>query len=122
MPQGSFHGAEVCELVGLLLLHAIENENIFERNKFGIFRDDDLSIVKSKSDPHMERISKKLRMVFSKFFLKITIKSNLTMIDFLNVELDLINDSYAPFRKPNFQATRTSPQHQTTLDMLSSRS
>ena len=46
--QGSFHGAEVCELVGLLLLHAIKKENIFESKKFGIFRDDGLAIVKSK--------------------------------------------------------------------------
>ena len=108
VPQGSFHGAEVCELVGLLLLHAIEKENIFERNKFGIFRDDGISVVKSKSGPYIERISKKLRKVFSKFDLKITIESNLTKTDFLDVELDLINDSYAPFRKPNFQATYVS--------------
>ena len=38
--QGSFHSAEVCELVGLLILNEIEKENIFEQNKFEIFRDD----------------------------------------------------------------------------------
>ena len=37
--------------------------------------------------------------------IKITIESNLTETDFLYVELDLINDSYAPFRKPIFQAS-----------------
>ena len=46
--------------------------------------------------------------MISKFYLKITIESNLTKTDFLDVELDLINDSYAPFRKPNFQATYVS--------------
>ena len=35
----------VCELVGLLILYEIEKENIFEQNKFGICRDDDLAIV-----------------------------------------------------------------------------
>ena len=104
VPQGSFHGAEVCELVGLLLLHAIENENIFERNKFGIFRDDGLSIVKSKSGPYIERISKKLRKVFSKFDLKITIDSNIVKTYLLDNELDLVNESYALFRKSNLQA------------------
>ena len=49
LPQRSFHGAEVCELVGLFLHLAIENENIFEMNKFEFFRDDGLAIVKSKS-------------------------------------------------------------------------
>ena len=46
--------------------------------------------------------------MFSKFELKITIKSNLTKTDFLDVQLDLINKSYAPFRKPIFQATYVS--------------
>ena len=32
----------------------------------------------------------------------------MTKTDFLDFELDLINDSYAPFRKPNFQATHVS--------------
>ena len=82
LPQRSFHGAEVCELVGLLLQLAIENENIFKMNKFGFFRDDGLAIVKSKSGPYIECISKKLRKVFSKFDLKITIESNLTKTDF----------------------------------------
>ena len=40
-----FHGAEVCELVGLLILYEIEKGNIFEKNKFGIYRDDDLAFV-----------------------------------------------------------------------------
>ena len=43
-------------------------------------------------------------MVFSKFDLKI----NLTKTNFLDIELDLINDSYAPFKKPNFKATYVS--------------
>ena len=47
VPQGIFHGAEVCELVVLLLLYAIEKENIFKRSKFEIFRVVGLAIVKS---------------------------------------------------------------------------
>ena len=43
--------------------------------------------------------------MFSKFDLKISIESNLTKTDFLDVELHLINDSYVLFRKPNFQTT-----------------
>ena len=42
--------------------------------------------------------------MFSKFNLKITIESNLTKTEILAIELDMINESYAPFRKPNFQA------------------
>ena len=77
IPQGSFHGAEVCELVGLLILNEIEKENIFEQNKFGIYRDDGLAIVETKSGPIIERLSKRLRKVFNRFGLEITIESNL---------------------------------------------
>ena len=85
IPQGSFHGAEVCELVGLLILNEIEKENIFEQNKFGIYRDDGLAIVETKSGPIIERLSKRLRKVFNRFGLEITIESNLVKTDFLDV-------------------------------------
>ena len=58
IPQGIFHGAEVCELVGLLIQNEIEKKNIFEQNKFGIYRDDGLAIVESKSGPVIERLPK----------------------------------------------------------------
>ena len=53
IPLGSFHGAEVCELVGLLILKEIEKDNIIEQNKLGIYRDDGLAIEESKSDPNI---------------------------------------------------------------------
>ena len=74
-------------------------------NKFGIYRDDDLAIVETKSGPIIERLSKRLRKVLNRLGLEITIESNLVKTDFLDVELDLRNDTFAPFRKPNFQAT-----------------
>ena len=58
IPQGSFHDAEVGELVGLLILNEIEKENIFTQNKFGIYRDDGLAIVESKSGQIIERLLK----------------------------------------------------------------
>jgi len=110
VPQGSYHGAELCELVGLLILYEIEKENIFEKNKFGLYRDDGLAIVECKSGPIIERLSKRLRKVFNRFDLQITVESNLARTDFLDVELDLCNDTYAPFRKSNFQARYVNTQ------------
>ena len=82
IPQGSFHGAEVCELVGLLILNEIEKENIFEQKKFGIYRNDGLAIVETKSGPIIERLSKRLRKVFDRFGLEITMESNLVKLIF----------------------------------------
>ena len=42
--------------------------------------------------------------MFNRFDLKIIIDSNLVKISFLDVELELCNDTYAPYKKPNFQA------------------
>ena len=83
---------------------------MFEQNKFGIYRDDGLAIVEIKSGPIIGRLSKRLRKVFNRFGLEITIESNLVKTDFLDVKLDLRNDTFAPFRKPNFQTTYVNVQ------------
>ena len=70
IPQRSFYGAEVCELVGLLILNEIGKETTFEQNKFGIYRDNGLAIIESKSGQVIERLSKRLRKVFNRFGLK----------------------------------------------------
>ena len=67
IPQESFHGAEVCKLVGLLILNEIEKEIIFEQNKFGFCRDDGLAVVETNSGPIIERLSKRFRRVFNIF-------------------------------------------------------
>ena len=48
VPMGSYDGAELCELVGLYLLHRLtEGEKaIFDNDKVGIYRDDGLAIIK----------------------------------------------------------------------------
>ena len=42
--MGSFDGAESCELVGSFLLHLITMKH---GNKFGLYRDDGLGIIKA---------------------------------------------------------------------------
>ena len=43
--------------------------------------------------------------MFNRFDLEITIDSNLVKINFLDVQLGLRNDTYASYRKPDFQGT-----------------
>ena len=49
----------------------------------------------------MERLAKDMRSVFSGCGFKITIEAGLKRVEFLDVILDLNNDSYRPFKKPN---------------------
>ena len=46
--MGSFDGAEVCELVGLYLLHKLVQKGIFKREHVGLYRDDGLAVVEVK--------------------------------------------------------------------------
>ena len=64
-----------------------------------------------KAGHYIVGISKIFRKVFSMLELKIIMEFNLTKTKFLDVEPDLINVSYAAFRKPNFQATYVKPNH-----------
>ena len=99
VPMGSFHGAELCELVGLFLLNKISR--ILEIGHFGIYRDDGLAIIQNRSGPDMERLKKSLHSNFKEEGFRITIDLGMKKTDFLDVSLDLDNNTFKPFRKDN---------------------
>ena len=97
--MGAPDGAEVCELVGLMLLEEIR-ENFPELN-FGLYRDDGLAAHKRIPGPRLDTIRKELHRLFAKHNLKVTVETSRTKVNFLDVTLDLNADSHAPYRKPN---------------------
>ena len=97
--QGSYDGAEVCELVGVYILTKLEC--VFEKNNFGLYRDDGLACCHNKSQRQLDGIRKQLVEIFKKMGLKITVELGLKCADFLDVTLDLENNSFCPYRKPN---------------------
>ena len=97
--MGSFDGAEVCELVGLLLLNKITGFTSPE--KVGLYRDDGLMIIENLDGPSIERLRKKLHTAFQEEDLRITIENPSTVVDFLDVTLNSTDGSYRPFRKEN---------------------
>ena len=101
VPMESFHDAEICELVGLYILDILKKEKIFSDGNFGLYRDDGLAVVDILPGPDMERKVKQLRKVFKNIGLDVTIEANLFVTDFLDVTLDLQNESHKPYRKPN---------------------
>ena len=99
IPMGSFMGAEICDLIGLYILDQLTN--VFPRGQYGLYRDDALSLVNTKSPSALERLSKTLHRVFKNIGFKITIEICHTYTDFLDVTLNLGNNTYYPYRKPN---------------------
>jgi len=97
--MGSYDGAEICELVGLYFLNELSKH--FDKDDIGLYRDDGLCCFRNLSGPQMDKVKKKIIKIFKDNGLAITTECNLTVTDFLDVTLDLRNNKYYPFRKPN---------------------
>ena len=97
--MGSFDGMEICELVGVFLLDRLAG--VLGKETVGLYRDDELAVLRNNSGPIMERTRKKITRVFQAQGLRITFKCNLSRSDFLDVCFDLNEEAYIHYRKPN---------------------
>ena len=97
--QGSYLGAELCELVGLFVLSGLKD--IFGAGNVGLYRDDCLAVLPKYSGFKIERLKKQTHAYFKSLGLRITVEAPLMITDFLDVELNLNDISYKPYRKPN---------------------
>ena len=99
VPKGCFDAAEVCELVGSFILTKLCND--LQRENVALYRDDELAIVKQMPGPELERKRNKIVETFKKYGLAITIKTNLFVVNFLDIQFNLLNGTFKPYRKPN---------------------
>ena len=99
--MGSSDGAKICELVGLYILHKLNRT--FEIGNIGLYRDDGLAAFKNVTPRSADLARKKLSKVFNELGLKITVETNLKIVNFLDVTLNQNNGSYSPYRKPGSQ-------------------
>ena len=82
--MGSYYEAEICELVGLYILHVLGEK--YGKDKIGLYRDDGLACFGNIKGSQAERIRKELISIFkSEFKLNITSETNLTIVNFFNV-------------------------------------
>ena len=98
--MGSYDGAEICELVGLYMLNKLSEKAVIKGN-IGLYRDDGLAAYENISGPQAERIKKNITKQFKDEGLSITIKTNLKIVNFLDITLDLDKDIFRPYIKPN---------------------
>ena len=108
VPMGCFDGAEVCELVGVYILHLLKT--VKRKENVGLYRDDGLGILRTSSGPEIERKRKQIIQIFKSCGLNITVKTNSKTADFLDVRLDLVNNTYQPYRKPNSETININKQ------------
>ena len=97
--QGSYDGAEICELVGIFLLHNLSNT--IDVGSYGIYRDDGLILMERATPRKCDILRKKLIKFFKGFGFNITIESNLRVVQFLDIYLDLNQGVVKPYKKEN---------------------
>ena len=78
--MGYLDGAEVCELVGTFILNKLNN--VFQNNPFGLYRDDDLAVIKGLSGA-----KKNVVKTFKDCGLILTIETNLHAINYQSTRL-----------------------------------
>ena len=94
--MGAFQGAQVCEIVGLFLLDRLRSIEGFECI---LYRDDGLGVTRA-GPRSQDRMRNDIKRIFKENELGITITVNLQNVDFLDINMNLVNGIYKPYRKP----------------------
>ena len=77
--MGAYDGVEVCELIGILMVHLIGKK--YDSKNIGLYRDDRLAVLKNVSGPASEKLKKHLQYLFKQKGLQIIIKCNLKVVN-----------------------------------------
>ena len=114
--MGAPDGAEVCELVGLYILHEMATH--YSWINFGLYRDDGLGEHDEIPKREEEQLKKDLHAFFlEKFGLRITVEKGKKEVNHLDVSLDLAKEDFKPYKKPNDKPiyVNTSSNHPATV-------
>ena len=97
VPIGCYDGAEVFELVWSYMFNQLKH--VVNKEGVGLYRDDGLEVFPNISKPDIERKKKQIVKRFKEYGLSITIHCSLKWVDFLDVNFDLHNSLYMPYKK-----------------------
>jgi hypothetical protein len=94
VPMGSYDGAESCELVGLFMLHQMEELHM----EAGLYRDDGLMLCRG-TPREVENVKKAICDIYQANSLRITCEANRKCVNYLDVFLNLSNGDFGPYMK-----------------------
>ena len=98
--MSSFYRMEICEIVGLYILHKLSEK--YGNERIGLYRDDGLACFENTSGPKAERIRKAFIKLFqNEFSLNIVSETNLKVVNFLDLTLSLSTGKYEQHSKPD---------------------
>ena len=78
----------MCDLVGTYLLNQLKV--VIAKENMGLYKDDGLGIFKNMPGSEVERKKKELVKIFKNNGLSITVKTNLKIVEFLDIHCHLV--------------------------------
>ena len=97
---GTYNGAEVFELAGSFSLYVLSLK--YNKTNIGLYRDGGLAVFRNTCGLHCEKIKKEFQNLLQQHSLKLIIKCDVKIVDFLDVTLlNLTDTAYKPCHKPN---------------------
>jgi len=84
---------------GLFILNNLSKK--YNSSNIGLYRDDGLAVFKNINGHQADKIRKDFHSTFRKHGLELEIECNLKIVNFLDVTLNLNNNTHQPFKKPN---------------------
>ena len=105
--MGALDGAEAADLVGIYLLHQVQDllDSDYSGCNSGLYRDDGLIYVDRGNGPMITRITKDLHHLFKENGMKISVEQVGKTVNILDVTISSETGTYRPFRKPNSSTT-----------------
>jgi hypothetical protein len=99
--MGSYDDAEICELIGIFILHNLSQ--VVTKEDIGLYRNDRLMVLRNSTKRRADILRKDIMKVFKNIGFDIDIVANMKAVDFLDVTFDLPSGTYRPYKKPNNQ-------------------
>ena len=96
----------MCQLLSAYMSNLLSRK--YNKNDFGLHRDDGLAVLKNKSGPQLEQIKKNIQKIFKEHRSDINKQCNMKIVNCLDVILDLSGGTYKPYAKPNNKKASTS--------------
>ena len=110
--MGGYDSSQIADLVGLFILNILTK--IITPEQLGLYHDDGLIYIPNSNGPISSSIQKKIIRAFTFLGFKIKVSSNYKIVNFLDVTLDLSNNSNKLFIKTD--------QHPSHINVYSNHS
>ena len=97
VPMGAYDSAQIADLVDIYIIDTLGT--IIDKEQIGIYKDDGLIHITNSNGPKTSKVQKQIIKKFKEIGFKIEIQANLKITNYLDITLNLNNNTYKPYSK-----------------------